>query len=365
MHQDLFQAGRRLPFTTDSALYSDVYEAEILAVHPDRIDLHLSFHRGYLLLLPVGTRVRWLPPGLPGAGLTSRVIARNTAEKTWSVTLPAPDTARPRKTRVLAVGSGKGGVGKTTFCINAGLALMHCRQRVILLDADIGLANVEVLLGLHSSRNLTDVIQGGCTLADILTEGPGGIRILPGSSGISSLTRLDSLQFNRIISGFAELEADCDVLILDTGAGLSELVLKFLESADEFLLLTNPEPHAVMDGYYLTKVLSQRNPRIRVNLIVNRCESDQEARQCSDAFINATRQFLGVTPVYLGWLPYNQMVPRSLKKKSPLFLSHPQADYSRSILSIAQKLVGLPERQDRQSGLKAFWSRLKKSWLDV
>lgn len=358
MHQDIFQAGRRLPFSTDSSLFPDVYEVEIMEAHPDRLDLHLSLHRGYLLLLPVGTRITWLPPGYRSAQLDSRVIARDTGRKVWSVTVPSP--AAPRRTRVVAVGSGKGGVGKTTFCINAGLALSRCRQRVVLLDADIGMANVEVLMGLHSSSNLTHVIEGRCPLSDILTECPGGIRILPGSSGISSLTSLDSIQFNRIISGFSDLEDDCDILMLDTGAGLSELVLKFLEAADEFLLLTNPEPHALMDGYALTKALTKRNPLIRVNVIVNRCDSEQEALQSGGAFIQAARQFLGINPAYLGWLPHDRLIPQSLKRRQPLFLTHPKVEFSRNILSIAQKLTGLPGRDDRPSGLKAFWNRFKK-----
>lgn len=363
MHPDIFRPGVRLPFTTDSSLHTDVYEAEIMAVNPDRLDLHLCFHRGYLLILPVGTGIRWLPPGRPGEELTSRVIARDTARKVWSVTLPG--AAPARRTRVLAVGSGKGGVGKTTFCINTALALSRHRQRVVLLDADIGMANVEVLLGLQNSRNLTQVIRGECSLSEILADGPGGIRILPGSSGVSSLTSLDSLQFNRIAAGFTDLEKDCDVLILDTGAGLSDLVLKFLECADEFLLLTNPEPHALMDGYALTKALCQRNPGIRVNIIVNRCESEQEARQCSETFIQAARQFLSLSPVYLGWLPYDKLIPRSLKDRTPLLLSHPQVAFSRNVMAIAQKLAGLPDREDRQSGLRAFWNRFRKGWNNL
>ncbi|MTI82917.1 MAG: MinD/ParA family protein [Firmicutes bacterium] len=350
--------GQRLSFSTDSEFHSDVYEAEIKAVHPDRWDIHLTFHRGYVLLLPVGTTIHWLSHGFKN--MQSRVISRDTSEKVWSVTLPAPGKSNSDRTRVLAVGSGKGGVGKTTFSINLSLALNQIHGQVILLDADIGMANIEVLLGMQSSYNLSHVIQGECTLPEILQEGPGGIRILPGSSGIASLTQLDAIKFNRIIAGFSQLEESCSVLILDTGAGISEPVLKFLEAADDFLLLTTPEPHAMMDAYTLTKVLVGRNPGININLIVNRCESEAEARQCSNGLINAAEQFLGIRPVLLGWMLYDQRVIRSIKQKTPVLLVQPKILFSRQVLDIAHKIVGTGNTKKPPSGLKAFWKRIRE-----
>ncbi|MHB1653085.1 MAG: MinD/ParA family protein [Desulfitobacteriaceae bacterium] len=328
-----------------------------MANYPDRLDLSIPLHRGYLLLLPVGTVIRWLSPGLDG--YTSQVIARG--PQVWSVTLPVRNPRR-HNTKVLAVGSGKGGVGKTTFSINLSLALSQLNQRVILLDADLGMANVEVLLGLESSLNLAHVIQGDCTLRDVLKRGPGGIRVLPGTSGISALTRLDTLQFNRIIAGFSDLEEDCDILILDTGAGITELVLMFLGMADELLLLTNPEPHALMDTYALMKVLAQRNPTIKPKIIMNRCESAAEARQSTQTLIVAARQFLALESVALGWLPADKNVTRSIKERFPLFLAHPDLPFSRQVLGMAEQLVGMSSRPEQSSGIIGFWLRLKRSF---
>ncbi|MTI80416.1 MAG: MinD/ParA family protein [Firmicutes bacterium] len=365
MNRDMFKTGQRLFFTTNAKLYSDIYEVEVLAVYPDRLDLNLCFHDGYLLLLPVGTTIKWLTPGLKRTGLTSDVISRSTADKVWSVTTPREKVTTGHNTKVLAVGSGKGGVGKTTFSINLALALSSCNQRVVLMDADIGMANVEILLGVRSTNNLADVIQGYCTLSQILVEGPGGIQVLPGFSGMDSLTTLDSMQFNRIISGFAELEDNCDILILDTGAGLADSVLKFLESADEIILVSNPEPHALMDAYALTKVLAQRdNGQNRVNLVMNRCDNEGEALKSSDTFVLAGQRFLEIEPIYQGWLPFDQLVTQSLKKKSPIFLSHPRERYSKQILEIAHKITGLEMPSNKPVGLKAFWKRLKKNWIE-
>lgn len=190
-----FKIGQRLSFTTNSALYNDIYESEIVGIFPDRIELAIALHKGYLLLIPIGTQIKWLNPALEN--YCSETVSRTPAQQSWSVTIPKL-IQRERKSRVIAVGSGKGGVGKTSFSINLALAFAKLGLRTVVLDADVGMANVEVLLKLNNAKNLTNVINGDCTLMDILTQGPGGIKVLPGSSGISSLTNLNALQFNRI-----------------------------------------------------------------------------------------------------------------------------------------------------------------------
>jgi flagellar biosynthesis protein FlhG len=244
MDQAQFYPGQKLYFTTDSELFHDIYTTEVMGVYQDRLELAITLHKGYLLLIPIGTTIRWLVSE-NGPVFLSQVISRQPAKQTWSVSIPVLKTTE-RKSRVIAIGSGKGGVGKTTLAINLSLALSHLGKRVIIIDADIGMANVEVLLRLNTPLNLTNVLKGECALRDILTPGPLGLKVIPGSSGISSLTSLDAVQFNRIMSGFADLEEACDIFIVDTGAGISEVVLKFLEAADDLILVTNTEPHAMM-----------------------------------------------------------------------------------------------------------------------
>ena len=242
------------------------------------------------------------------------------------------------------------------------LALSQLGKRVVLLDADLGMANIDVLLGLEGSLNLGHVIAGECSLTDILKTGPGGIRVLPGSSGISSLTHLDAIQFNRLTSGFRDLENDCDILILDTGAGISELVLMFLGVADELILLSNPEPHAIMDAYALLKALSQQNRQLSPKIVMNRCDSESEARKNIHTLAEASKHFLGLEPVILGWLPYDTRVIQSLKERFPLILSQPQHDFSRRILNMAQKLLGTPTANvslNTPQGILSFWEKLK------
>jgi len=360
MGQPQFYAGQKLNFTTDSELYHDVYTTEIKAVFPDRLDLAISLHKGYLLLIPIGTMIRWLIPN-SNLVITSRVISRQPAQQTWSVSIPTA-VKQEKKSRVIAIGSGKGGVGKTTLAINLSLALSELGKKVIILDADIGMANVELLLKLNTPLNLTNVLKGECTLKDTLTPGPSGIKLLPGSSGISSLTNLNAIQFNRIISGFADLEDECDIFIIDTGAGISEVVLKFLEAADDLVLITTTEPHALMDTYGLTKALAYRNADLKPLLIINRCESDAEAFKCSETFNKAASKFLKLQPELIGWIYDDKRVTKSLKNQKPLYLSHPTAEYSMQIKNLALKLIGERGTQERSSGIVSFINKLKRNF---
>ncbi|MGI5901886.1 MAG: MinD/ParA family protein [Desulfitobacteriia bacterium] len=357
MERIQFYPGQKLNFTTDSELFRDIYTTEIKGVFPDRLDLAITLHKGYLLLIPIDTQIRWLIPG-SNEIWTSRVIARTPSKRVWRVSFPVAQKSA-NKSRVIAIGSGKGGVGKTTLAINLSLALNSLNKRVVILDADIGMANVELLLNINTSLNLTNVLKGECSLRDILTPGPKGIKLLPGSSGISSFTNLNAVQFNRIIAGFNSIEEDCDIFIIDTGAGISEIVLKFLEAADDLILVTNTEPHAMMDTYALAKVLASRNPDLKPFLVINRCENQKEALKCSQIFNKAASNFLKVQPELLGWILDDKRVSKSLKSQKPLFITDPRSDYALQVLNIANKLLG-KKHLERPSGIVSFLNKFKR-----
>lgn len=358
MSRTMFYASQRCFFSTDSPLYTGTYEVQIRAVHTDRMDLNLCYDQGRLALPPVGTKINWLDSRLHSTGLTSMIIHRDLSEQTWTVTLPQQPAQSSGKTRVLAVGSGTDGVGKTTFSFNLALALARYQQRVILLDAEKSLANIEFLLELPEAHNLSHVINGKCTLTDVLVDVPGGISLLPGAGEISALLELDSIQFSRITSGFAQLDNIYDYLIVDTGAGISERVLQFLGAADRILLVTTPKSHDMLDAYSLIKTLVTHRCQIQLNIVINRAETEPEANQCMHTLNSALHQFLNIKPVFLGWLPYDRLIPQTAKDQL-LFLSRPNAGYSQNMQTIASKVMGT-DNNLRYYGMESFFNRLRE-----
>jgi flagellar biosynthesis protein FlhG len=312
-------------------------------------------------MLPVGTSVQWLEPSSI-KGMHAKVIDRQISRHVWCTNLPAfRNQPQRQKTRVLAIGSGKGGVGKTTLSINLAVTLQKMGYKVVVMDADIGMANIEILLNMKCRYNLSNVLKGECQLTDILADGPMGIKIIPGSSGVVAFTDLNPLQFNRILSGFIELEEVCDYLIVDTGAGISELVLKFLESADDIILVTTPEPHAMLDTFAITKVLYSRNKLISPKLVFNKCESEIEAKKSTNKFIYAVSEFLSKRPESLGWIFDDKRVSKSLKSREIISLSHPGIEFSKQIENIAHALTGKKTVFEQQGGIVSFFNKLKRN----
>ncbi len=185
---------------------------------------------------------------------------------------------QPHPVQVIAVTGGKGGVGKSNVSINLSLALAELGRRVILMDADLGLANIDVLLGITSSRNIGDVLAGTCTLREVLVDGPGGIRIVPASSGTQHLTQLGALEHAGLINAFSELGDQLDVLIIDTAAGISEQVISFLRAAQEVLVVVCDEPTSITDAYALIKVMNKQHQVLRFRVLANQVRSEQEGR---------------------------------------------------------------------------------------
>ena len=219
------------------------------------------------------------------------------------------------KPKVISVTSGKGGVGKTLTTINLALNARRNGQRVLILDGDFGLANVDVVLGLKARYNIKDVIDGHVTLSDIILDGPQGVHVVPSGSGISSLTSLSYAQKQVLLEQTQSIESAYDLLLVDTGAGISDNVMQFNVAADQVVVVTTPEPHAMTDAYAMIKVLSEqvRNPSI--HLLINQAKSADEALKVFSRISEVSQRFLQLRIMQLGHVPYDPEVPMRVLKR--------------------------------------------------
>lgn len=264
--------------------------------------------------------------------------------------------------RVLVVTSGKGGVGKSSVALNLALALSDQGQRVVILDADMGLANINIMLGMQPKYTLWDVVEGRIHLRQSLEQGPHGIRIIPGGSGISALAQVGPVEISRIIEGFREIEGECDWLMVDTGAGISPNVLSFVLAGDEVLVLTNPEPTALADAYGLIKSVWEEKGQASLKLVVNRAVSEEAAIQMGNRLIGLADRMLGQPVEFYGTIADDGHVGRAIIRQEAFYLAYPRSLASQGIKQLADRLVNravLP----RRTGMGTFVRQLRDAWL--
>jgi len=265
------------------------------------------------------------------------------------------------KSRVVAVTSGKGGVGKTNFAVNLALGLIQRGRDVLLLDADLGLANVDVVLGTNPTYHLGHVVRGEKRLQDIVYRGPLGLKLIAGGSGLAELLDVGEMELKRFISGLEVLANQLDYVLLDTGAGLSKQVVSFVLAADEILIVTNAEPTAMTDAYATIKVISRQNPAANMRLVMNAVEDDQEAELAVNRLTMAALRFLGVHVESLGMVPYDGSVARAVKAQQPYLLAFPGTPAARAVKELAATLDGGQEAMS--TGL--FFDRLARFFSNV
>ena len=241
--------------------------------------------------------------------------------------------------RRLSVTSGKGGVGKSSFALNTAIILSSMNKKVLLIDADTNLANIDIMLGVAPRYNLSDVITGGKFMQEIITSGPGGIDILPGASGDVEMVELEAEVQRRLVDSFSSLEQEYDFVIIDTGAGLTTSVVNYVTSSDEVVIVTNPEPTAISDAYTMIKVISTYNPVLRVRLLVNGVKSRDQAISVYDRLNLVAQNFINRSIEYLGHLPMDDSVAAAVSRRSPFVLEVPKCNASRALRLTTRKLL--------------------------
>ncbi len=261
--------------------------------------------------------------------------------------------------QVIAVTGGKGGVGKTNVSVNLSVALAALGRRVVLLDADFGLANVDVLLGLEPRRTLSEVMAGECDLRDVLLTGPGGIKIVPASSGTQDLVSMTPQQHAGLIQAFSDLGDNLDVLVIDTAAGIGDSVTSFVRAAQEVILVVCDEPTSITDAYALVKLLNKQFGMTRFRVLANMAHGPQEGRNLFNKLVNVTERFLDdVALQYLGAIPYDEMVRKAIQRQRPVYEAYPRSKASLAFKAVAQKVDAWPLTDTPRGHLEFFVDRL-------
>ena len=260
--------------------------------------------------------------------------------------------------QVIAVTGGKGGIGKTNVSVNLSLALAELGRRVVLLDADLGLANVDVLLGLKPKATLADVLEGKCDLRDVMIPGPGGIRVVPAASGAANMVSLSPQQHAGLIQSFSEVGDNIDVLIVDTAAGIGDSVVSFVRAAQEALVVVCDEPTSITDAYALIKLLNRDHGMTRFRILANMVNTPQEGRMVFAKLSKVTDRFLDVALQYVGAVPFDEAVRKSVQKQRAVYEAFPRSKAAMAIRAIAQKVDSWPLPANPRGHLEFFVERL-------
>lgn len=261
--------------------------------------------------------------------------------------------------RIIAVTSGKGGVGKTNLSVNLGISLAQLGGQVLLLDADLGMANVDLILGVTPKYTLQHVFAHNLKLNDVLITGPYNMKIIPGVSGAMGLTDLTEEDRNRFMLEVHELEMSLqsDYIIIDTSAGMSQTVLNFVLAADEILLVVTPEPTSMMDAYAILKNIVKQNPDANIKTIVNMAKTKQEAEYVFNTLKVISEKFLSYEPQYIGYVLRDDAVLKSVREQQPFIIKHPYAPASVCVKSLANKLASVTPPVASLKGIKRLFEK--------
>ncbi|MDH5570536.1 MAG: MinD/ParA family protein [Gammaproteobacteria bacterium] len=268
--------------------------------------------------------------------------------------------------RVITVTSGKGGVGKTNVSVNLAMALSNAGKKVTILDADLGLGNIDVLLGLHPQKNLSHVINGECSLSDVMVDGPGNLSIIPAASGVQNMAELTPGQHAGLIQAFSELNHDIDVLIVDTAAGISDSVISFSRAAQEVLVVVCDEPASITDAYALIKLLNKEYGLFRFRILCNRVKSAQQARELYSTITKVTDRFLDVALDYVGFIPDDDYLVKAIRKQRCVVDAYPRSKSAIAFSTMVDKVDKWPIPTTAGGHLEFFVERLVRgNMIDV
>lgn len=263
-----------------------------------------------------------------------------------------------QKVKVIAVSGGKGGVGKTNVSLNTAIALAKMGKRVLVLDADLGLANVDVMLGLRVQRNLSHVMSGECELDDIIINGPAGVKIIPATSGTQSMVDLTPSEHAGLIRAFSDMQTEFDVLVVDTAAGISDMVLSFSRAAQDVMLVVCDEPTSITDCYAVMKLLSRDHGVFKFKVVANMVRSAKEGQQLFAKLTKVTDRFLDVAIELVGVIPFDENIRKSVRKQQVIVEAFPDSPAAKAFTGLAKRVLDWPIPHQPSGHLEFFIEQL-------
>jgi flagellar biosynthesis protein FlhG len=276
-----------------------------------------------------------------------------------------PNKKNDKRVMVIAVTSGKGGVGKTNVVANLAISLSMLNKKVVIVDADLGLANLDVLLGILPKHNLHHVLLGEKRISEIIVEGPKGIKILPASSGIQELSELTDQQKLRLLSEFEQFDEDVDILLIDTAAGISSNVMYFNVAAQQIFIVASPEPTSITDAYALMKILSLTYGEKSFKLIVNSVKSESEGKEVFKKLSLVADRFLDISIDYLGHIPFDDNITKAVRKQKAIVEIYPSSKASKAFEKLSQAVLRIQPNDHPKGNIQFFWKQLFESNVKI
>jgi flagellar biosynthesis protein FlhG len=264
----------------------------------------------------------------------------------------------PKPVKVIAVSSGKGGVGKTNVSINLALSMAKQGKEVMLLDADLGLANIDVLLGLNTEYDLSHVMRGERTLEEIIVDGPSNIKVVPASTGKSDMANLDAAEQMGLVNAFSDLSCAVDVMIIDTGAGISDSVVKFCGASQDVIVVVHDEPASITDAYAFIKVMSRKHNVNRFHILANMTHDAREGRELFIKLSKATDRFLDVVLDFIGAVPFDGKLRKAIQQQRAVVDAYPHSPSSLAFKRITKQINNWPELSQTDGQMRFFVERM-------
>ena len=260
-----------------------------------------------------------------------------------------------KNTKIITVTSGKGGVGKSNFVVNLGIDLVKKGKKVLIFDADIGMGNDDVLMGIYPKNNVLDLIEGRISIEEVIIDGPYGIKLLPGGNGLNNIEDIDEIKRKLFLRKIEELEG-FDYILIDTGAGISRSVLAFIACSDEVILITTPEPTSLTDGYSLLKAVNHFKIKDKANIVVNKVLEVEEGEKTFLKFKAAVNKFLTLDVNFLGYIYEDKKLVLSVRKQTPFVIEYPNCEASICIDNISNKILKIDYKLN--IGVKGLFKKL-------